>query len=286
MTGATGRVGAALVSALRSVGADVVEWRRPEYDLDDPFAAPRLVARDRPSLVYHAAAWTDVDGCARQPEVARRRNSDAVAELAAACVTAGTGLVYVSTNEVFAGDRTDGRGYAEDDEPRPANPYGMSKLGGEIAVAGAYAAARARAWIIRSSWIFGAPGADFPTKVLAAVDRLSPGEPLPMVSDEVGRPTAAADLAAALVRLPLVAPEGTYHLANAGTASRFDFARDVLERCRPGARLRAIRLADFERPSTPPLWGVLDTARAEALGISLRPWQESLAGYLDSICGA
>ena len=286
MSGAKGRLGSALIAALRSAGHEVIAWSRPEYDLDDPGAAERLVARDRPAMVYHAAAWTDVDACELDPARAARLNGEATAELARACAAAGAGLVYVSTNAVFDGLRTDGRGYTEDDRPAPANAYGESKLAGERAVLDAYSGASASAWIARISWLFGAPGADFPDKVLAAADRLAPSEPLAMVTDEIGRPTYSRDLAATLVELPRLAPPGVHHLANAGRATRYEWAERVLTSCRPNIALRPLSHAEYPRPALAPRGAVLDSCRADALGLAMRPWTEALDEYLDAICAA
>jgi dTDP-4-dehydrorhamnose reductase len=272
------------VELLRAQGREVVTWSRPEYDLEDGASAERLVARDRPTLVYHAAAWTDVDGCALDPARAERLNGKATADLARACVAAGAGLVYVSTNAVFDGRRVDGRGYAEDDATAPTNAYGASKLAGEHAVQDAYWGSRTNAWIARISWLFGAPGGDFPDKVLAAADSLPAGELLAMVADETGRPTYSTDLAAVLVELPSVAPPGVIHLANGGQATRYDWAERVLRRCRPGVGLRPVSHAEYERPATVPRWAVLDSTRSEALGISIRPWTDALADYLEALC--
>jgi dTDP-4-dehydrorhamnose reductase len=278
VTGPGGRLGRALVEALRADGREVLPWGRPDYDLDDPVAAERLVARDRPDLVIHAAAWTDVDGCARDPGLARRRNATATGELAAACASAGAGLAVVSTNEVFDGDRTDGRGYGEDDRPNPINPYGDSKRAGEDA---ASRAAPSTLWIIRTAWLYGPPGSDFPSKILSAAERLPPGKPLRVVADEVGSPTLTVDLAAGIVAL-LSSPAGTYHLTNQGSASRADWAERIL--LEMGRDLPIVRIPqrEYQRPSRPPLWGVLDTAKARQAGVVLRPWPEALTDYLAS----
>ncbi len=126
VTGAGGRLGRALIAAFADAPftglAGPIGWSRPDYDLDDPSAAARLVARDRPEVVVHAAAWTDVDGCAREPELALRRNRDAPGSLAVACAASGADLVLISTNEVFDGRRTDGRGYGPDDPTDSAEP--------------------------------------------------------------------------------------------------------------------------------------------------------------------
>jgi len=130
VTGAGGRLGSALRDALggSSFVTDVLAWDIPEHNLDDPASAERLVGRDRPDVVIHAAAWTDVDGCARDPQLAMRRNGTAVGEMAQACVGHGAALVTISTNEVFDGRRTDGQPYGPIDVANPANPYGAAKL--------------------------------------------------------------------------------------------------------------------------------------------------------------
>jgi len=285
VTGARGRVGRALVAQLRESGLTVIEWLHADYDLDDPAAAERIVRRDRPAMVYHLAAWTDVDACARQPDVAARRNHVATAELAGQLAMAGASLVFVSTNEVFNGRRDDGQGYREDDRVDPINAYGRSKADGESAARDAFSAGRgAGLWIVRSSWIFGPPGADFPAKILAAADRLPEGESLPVVTDEFGRPTAARDLAGALLRLPTLMAGGTVHIAGKGVASRFEWASHVLNRCRPDRLVRPTTQASFQRASTPPSWGVLDTARADSVGLSQPDWREATDRYARQLC--
>jgi dTDP-4-dehydrorhamnose reductase len=100
-----------LVDAIgRRESMTAVPWSRPAFDLDDPRGMTRLVSRDAPDLVLLPAAWTDVDGCARDPELAMARNGRAPRVVAEACVAAGAGLVLVSTNEVFDGRRTEGLG--------------------------------------------------------------------------------------------------------------------------------------------------------------------------------
>ena len=114
-------------------------------------------------------------------------------------------MVLVSTNEVFNGDRTDGRGYAEFDEVGPRNPYGLSKLAGETAATAALAG-RATLWVVRTAWLYGPPGADFPTKVLSRSDRLGDDDPLPMVADEIGSPTYTSDLAQGILAMAAGSP--------------------------------------------------------------------------------
>lgn len=279
VTGATGRLGSALRARLTGAPTTrVLPWARPDYDLDDPDAAARCIARDRPDLVLHAAAWTDVDGCARDPEAARRRNADAVGALARACAATGTGLLLVSTNEVFGAPRADGAGWREDDPVAPGNAYGASKAEGEAAARAAMPGPGL--WIVRTAWLYGRPGAGFPERIVAAADRLPPGEALPVVADEIGSPTWAADLADAILALVGAAPGGTFHCVNGGAVSRRAWADAVLAVRRPERRTRPIGRAEFVRASVPPAWAVLDTARAAAAGVRLRAWDAALAAYL------
>lgn len=276
VTGASGRLGTALLAA---AGPTAVGWGRPEFDLDRPASSAELFERDRPRLVLHAAAMTDVDACARDPRLALRRNGAAVGELARACIDAGSQLVLVSTNEVFDGDRADGRGYVETDETRPRNAYGRSKLAGEEAARAAFADADGL-WIVRTAWLYGPPGAGFPEKIVGAADRLPADDALGVVDDEYGSPTLGADLARAILQLVDVTHGGTYHLVNEGQATRHEWARRVLAARRPERRMRAISRAEFERASDPPPWGVLDTSRASGAGVTLRGWQDALGEHL------
>jgi dTDP-4-dehydrorhamnose reductase len=298
VTGAGGRLGRALVAALEEAPFTgpfgPLAWSRPDYDLDDPAAAARVIGRDGPDAVIHAAAWTDVDGCAREPERAMRRNAIAVAEMADACASGGIDLVLVSTNEVFDGRRADGRGYAADDRPGPVNSYGASKLAGETAAQAAFLRRGAtlvadpagpppagpQLAIVRTAWLFGPPGNDFPGKILAAADRArAAGEPLRVVGDEIGSPTYAPDLAYAIVEiLGAGAYAGTHHVVNAGSVSRAGWARAVLARAGLDVPVLEVPLATWVRPSAVPPWGVL-APTALPSGEPLRSWESALADY-------
>ncbi len=286
VTGASGRLGRAVVAALEEAPFSgpfgPIRWTRTEFDLDAPDGVGERLERDRVEAVVHAAAWTDVDGCARDPELALRRNGEATGVLARACAERGIDLVAISTNEVFDGRRTDGRGYRPDDATNPVNPYGASKLAGERAARDAYAAAgRGALAIVRTAWLFGPPGNDFPTKILAAAERArEAGEPIRVVGDEIGSPTYTLDLAEAIVEL-LGGGDvaGTFHVVNAGVASRADWARELFRRRRVDVVVAEVPAATWARASTPPLWGVLEPTPLPA-GEPLRAWQDAVADYL------
>lgn len=295
VTGANGRLGRALVAALEDAPFTgpfgPIAWTRREWDLDDPGTIALRLREDRPETVVHAAAWTDVDGCARDPELATARNAVATDALARACAAAGADLLVVSTNEVFDGERTLDEPYGPDDEPRPINPYGASKLHGERRAAAAYAGAAGAIGIVRTSWLFGPPGDDFPAKILAAAERATiAGEPVRLVADEIGSPTYTHDLADAIVELVGEgAVGGTHHVVNAGAASRAEWGREVLRGAsalRPGSPFEVatedVPAATWPRASTPPAWAVLEPTPLPG-GEPLRAWQAATADYLPAL---
>lgn len=286
VTGSTGRLGSALVTALGEAPftgpRGPLAWTRADVDLDAPDGVTAALDRDKPEVVVHAAAWTDVDGCAREPDLAQRRNGDATGVLAAACATRGVELLVVSTNEVFAGDREDGGGYAPTDPTSPPNAYGRSKLAGERAASEAFDAAgrSGSLGIARTAWLFGPPGRDFPHKILdAAAKAQAEGGPLRVVGDEWGTPTYAADVADAIVELlGADALAGVHHLVNGGIATRATWAEDILGRLAVDAALESVPGTTWARASIPPRWGVLAATPLPG-GDPMRSWRAAMADY-------
>lgn len=257
ITGAAGQLGSELVRAFAGAGWTVLPLARPEFSLD----APRLDVRA--DLVVNAAAWTDVDACAREPVLAMQRNGVAPGILADAARRMGARFVQISTNEVFDGAAP--RAYGESDLPNPINPYGASKLAGERAVR----VALPDAVIVRTAWIFGGPRS-FPTRILAAARRMADaGQPLRVVSDEVGNPTPAADLAERIVALASFdEPPPILHLAGEPPISRLAWAARVLAAEELPAP-EPIELRSYARDSIPPHHAVLDTSFARSLGLGI-----------------
>jgi len=289
VTGASGRLGRALVDALAdapfSGPAGPIAWDRAAFDLDAPAGVAERLDRDRPEVVVHAAAWSDVDGCALDPALALRRNGSATGILAEACAARSIDLLAVSTNEVFDGLRTDGQGYGPADPPAPGNPYGASKLEGERLAAAAYASEGAGNFgIVRTAWLFGSPGQDFPSRILEAADRAARlGEPLRAVADEWGTPTYVHDLAEAIVELLAAdAVAGIHHVVNGQVASRAEWARDIIARAGPEVEIVELPSTSWERPSRPPRWGILAPTPLPS-GEPLRAWPDAMADYAPAL---
>jgi dTDP-4-dehydrorhamnose reductase len=291
VTGAAGRLGRDVVAALADAPftgpAGPIAWDRAEFDLDEPDGIGVHLDRDRPEVVVHTAAWTDVDGCALDPELALRRNGVSTGVLAAACAARGIDLLTISTNEVFDGRRTDGNPYLPTDPPSPANPYGASKAEGERLATAAFATRPgATLGIARTAWLFGAPGRDYPSRILDAAERARvAGEPLRLVSDEWGTPTYTSDVAEAIVRLLAEnATTGIHHLVNGLFASRGDWARYVLARAGVELELVDVPSSTWDRPSRPPRWGVL--AQTPLPGDPMRSWPDAMADYAPALLRA
>lgn len=288
VTGASGRLGRALVAALADAPftgpAGPIAWDRTAFDLDAPDGIGTRIDRDRPEVVVHAAAWTDVDGCAREPELAMARNGHATGVLAQACAERGLDLAIVSTNEVFDGTLPDGAAYGPDDEPNPINPYGASKLAAEVAARAAFTGSAGSLGIVRTAWLFGAPETDFPGRILAAAGRArDAGTALRIVGDEWGTPTYTHDLAEGIVDLLAEdAAGGTHHIVNGGVASRAAWAREVFRRAGLTVEIEEIAGADWPRASTPPARAIL-AQTPMPFGTPLRPWPDAMADYAPTL---
>jgi dTDP-4-dehydrorhamnose reductase len=289
VTGASGRLGRALVAALADAPftgpAGPLAWDRAAFDLDAPGGIGALLDRERPEVVVHAAAWSDVDGCALDPALALRRNGEATGVLAEACAERDIDLLAISTNEVFDGRRLDGYGYEPADPTAPGNPYGASKLDGERRAQAAFArGTAARLGIARTAWLFGTPGRDFPSRILEAAGRAeATGEPLRVVGDEWGTPTYTHDCAEAVVELLAAdAVGGIHHLVNGHFATRADWARYVVARAGLEVQIVDIPMSSWKRPSTPPRWGVLAPTPLPS-GEPLRVWPDAMADYAPAL---
>lgn len=272
ITGHNGQLGRQLIAAFD--GHDLLPLDLPADDITDP-AIVRRIVDFTPDAIVHAAAYTDVDGAEKDPDLAYRVNAFGTQNMALASRSAGAALLHVSTNEVFDGSQRET--YREWDPINPISTYARTKAAAERIVL----ALAPRPYIVRVAWLFGPAGNNFITKIVAGAEKYGA---LRVASDEFGNPTYAPDAAAAMARLVQTEHYGIYHLTNSGFCSRYQFAGEVMRLAgKPNLPVTPIMSADWPRPSRPPLHAVLHNSAAAALGITLRPWQEALAEYVPTL---
>jgi len=272
ITGIRGQLGCELAECMAIwpvSGCDL-----PELDVTDRAAISSSITGWAPDVVIHAAAWTNVDGCAREPQKAYGVNALGTQNVALACAETGAAMVYVSTNEVFDGKAT--KPYREWDPPHPINPYGASKAAGEWFVRHLLS----RFYIVRTAWLFAQGGRNFPQKMIEFASEVRAGSrpALRVVDDEIGNPTYAPDLARAISQLVTTGAYGVYHLVSEGFCSRYELARGVLDLA--GFRdvhIEPISVRQFQRASTPPSFAPLANTAGAALGIVLPRWRDAIA---------
>jgi dTDP-4-dehydrorhamnose reductase len=269
ITGAMGQLGTSLQEALK--GYDLFLIDLPDYDITDT-AIISAIENFAPDLVIHAAAMTDVDGCELDADAAYKVNALGTQNVALACQRLDTPLLYISTDYVFDGEKEEP--YLEFDGPRPISVYGRSKLAGEIFVRDLLN----RFYIVRTSWLYSQGGGNFVNRMLELAEER---QELSVVTNEIGSPTYAPDLAEAITRLIQQPLYGIYHLVNEGTCSRYELAHRILELA--GKSDFPLHPAEsYDRPAKVPANAVLrNFCAATQLGITLRPWEEALSAYFE-----
>jgi dTDP-4-dehydrorhamnose reductase len=281
LTGSTGRVGSVLLRTVPPT-IELLAPDRQALDLTDAAAVQAYVREVRPSAIINAAAYTAVDQAETDRAQALAVNADAPAHLAHAAADVGASMLHLSTDYVFSGDA--GTPWHPDAPVAPKNVYGQSKVLGESAVRDALGP---RATIIRTSWVYDATGRNFVNSVL---QQMRAGSPLRVVVDQVGVPTSAPSLAAAVWSC-LDGGRGagrTVHWTDAGTASWFDLAVAVQEEALLRGLIRSevpivpVRTCDYPVAAVRPAYSVLDThSSADAFDITPSHWRVSLRRVLD-----
>lgn len=260
---------------------DVVAAGREEADLSKPEEIRRQIESVAPTAIINAAAYTAVDKAEEETDLAMAVNGVAPGVMAETAAEAGIPLVHVSTDCVFDGKLD--RPYVETDAPNPINVYGQTKLAGEEAVL----KASDRHIVLRVSWVFSEVGSNF----LHSMLRLSETrDELSIVSDQIGGPTSASDIAKVLWHLATEAaktgetPRGVFHLASQPFVSRADFAREIFRQTGRDVIVNEIPTSAFPTPARRPLNSRLDGSHlSQSWNMTAPDWRESLRDVLGKL---
>ncbi len=267
--GSSGLLGKALVSewsedqiiGLNSRDADVREAKRVQ----------QVILETKPDWVVLAAAYTDVDGCESNRELAFAVNRDGAVNVAAATKEVGARLLFLSSDYVFDGRKT--TPYEVNDPRNPQSVYGQTKAEAEIRLLDLLP----HCCIARTSWLFGVGGKCFPDTIL----RLAASRPtLDVVDDQRGSPTYVVDLARTIIQLCRKNAEGIVHVNNAGDCSWFEFAQQIVKDSGLPTNVRPVSSEQMARPAPRPAYSVLSPARMISYGITMPDWQGALRRYL------
>ena len=275
LIGSKGMLGRDLMGVLRSSFLDdeVVGWDIEEIDIQKEEESVLRIEKLQPDILIHVAAYTDVDGCERNEEKAFAVNAEGTKNVALAASRCRAKLVYLSTDYVFDGSKTEP--YVESDLPHPLNVYGRSKLQGEQYV---------QEWvknglIVRTQWLYGRYGKNFVASVLRQAREK---KALSIVNDQMGSPTYTADLAKAISVLIQFDAQGIFHVANSDRCTWYAFGQAILNLSGMNeVKVIPISSEELGRPAVRPSYSVFNCQKLkEKTGLVLRPWSEALKDYL------
>jgi dTDP-4-dehydrorhamnose reductase len=270
--GASGLLGQELVKELG--GEQLIALSSKDVDLRDRTRIREAVRDSRPDWVLLSAAYTDVDGCESNRDLAFAINCAGAVHVVEAALETGSRLLFVSTDYVF--DGTKRSAYETDDVRNPASVYGKSKAKAEERLLEILP----DVCIARTSWLFGHGGKCFPATIL----KLASTRPeISVVNDQRGSPTFARDLASALVELCRKSARGIVHVTNSGDCTWHEFATEIVSAVGLSTKVKPVSTAEFPRPAPRPAYSVLSPASLQAYGMQMPDWRDALLRYLRSL---
>jgi dTDP-4-dehydrorhamnose reductase len=268
--GATGLLGKALMREW--TGDEVRGMGSRDADLRSKQQIEAALGKQSPDWIVLAAAYTDVDGCETNREVAFAVNCTGAANVARAAARLGSKLLFLSTDYVFDGSKN--QPYEIDDPVCPKSVYGQTKAAAEAEIR----KINPRFCILRTSWVFGVGGKCFPDTILRLA---STRETLDVVNDQRGCPTYTVDLARAIIELCRSDASGVIQATNSGDCTWFDFATAIVAGVGLKTRVLPTTTERFPRPAPRPKYSVLSSSSLLRYGIQMPSWQEALVRYLE-----
>ncbi len=268
--GASGLLGKALTQEWS--GDVLTGLSSRDADIRDAKRVRHVIQETRPQWIVLAAAYTDVDGCEGNPELAFAVNRDGAVNVAAAAKEVGARLLFLSSDYVFDGKKT--TPYEIIDKRNPQSVYGRTKAEAETKLL----ELMPECCIARTSWLFGTDGKCFPDTIL----KLATNQPaLDVVNDQRGCPTYAVDLARAIIQLCRKNASGIVHVTNSGDCTWFEFAEEIIKAAGHATTVRPVSSQQMDRPAPRPAYSVLSPDSLQALGIEMPSWRDGLRRYLE-----
>jgi dTDP-4-dehydrorhamnose reductase len=267
--GASGLLGQELARELSA--EELTAPSSQDADLRDRARVHEVIRDSHPEWIILSAAYTDVDGCESNRDLAFAVNFEGAVNVAEGAREAGSRLLFLSTDYVFDGSKRSP--YETSDARNPASVYGESKARAEERLIEILP----EVCIARTSWLFGHGGKCFPATIL----KLASTRPeISVVNDQRGSPTFTPDLAAALVQLCRASGRGIVHVTNSGTCTWYEFAAEIVRESRLPTTVKPVTTAEFPRPARRPAYSVLSPASLHAYNIRMPHWQDALGRYL------
>jgi dTDP-4-dehydrorhamnose reductase len=279
LLGASGLLGQDLVKALTSeqmtsgqrTSDQLTALSSKDADLRDRPRIREVISNSRPDWIILSAAYTDVDGCESNRDLAFAVNFEGAINVAEAAREAKSRMLFLSTDYVFDGSKRSP--YEASDARNPTGVYGESKARAEERLLEILP----EVCIARTSWLFGHGGKCFPATIL----KLASTRPeISVVNDQRGSPTFTPDLAAALVQLCRASAQGIVHVTNAESCTWYDFATQIVQESGLPTKVKPVTTAEFPRPAKRPAYSVLSPKSLHAHNISMPNWQDALRRYL------
>ena len=267
--GAAGLLGTALMR--QWTGDEVTGLDIEDGDIRDPQQVFAMVERTQPECIVLTAAYTDVDACETNRQLAFEVNCQGPVNMAQAAKRCGARLLFISTDYVFNG--TNSTPYEVDAPRGPRSVYGESKAEAELQLQRILP----QCCIVRTSWLFGVRGKSFPDTILKLAATRSE---IDVVDDQRGSPTYAPDLACTIIQLCRSNASGIVHVTNRGECTWFEFAREIVTAAGLNTTIRPTTSDKFVRPAARPQYSVLSSKSLEQLGITMPTWQDALRRYL------
>jgi dTDP-4-dehydrorhamnose reductase len=277
--GASGLLGQDLVRELNREQNQLTAFSVEDADLRNHARVRDVVRDSRPEWILLLAAYTDVDGCESNRDLAFAVNCDGAVNVAEAAREAGSRLLFVSTDYVFDGSKRSP--YQTGDPRNPTSVYGESKARAEERLIEILP----EVCIARTSWLFGHGGKCFPATILKLASTRSEISAVPeisVVNDQRGSPTFTVDLASALVKLCRASAHGIVHVTNSGNCTWYEFATEIVRMSGLPAAVKPVTTAEFPRPARRPAFSVLSPDSLHAYNIHMPEWQDALRRYLAS----